>query len=157
MSKDIIFAKKPTVIRKKYDYCALPYAGRSYRHDQNNRTHPTYITINNVDLKNYRQVKLNELLKKDDIYYSQEKERWVFTQLVDMTPSVTYQRVYYRKIDFNNKPPYIDLKVYKMLFPSDVIEEGDEFWGGTGDWTITRNAGHKVGHIHFYRRKLKPL
>ena len=157
MSKDTIFSNEPKAkvypnyVSRSYKPAdaSRPYVGamsnRSYLH-----TIPKEIICkkDELNLNNYRKVKKDEILLKDDIYLDDGFCGWRYTQLAGQTPCT---KTYYRKVSFNT-PPYIDIREYRLLFPSDFIQDGDEFFN-KGKWFKSGNIG-KAADIYFYRRKL---
>jgi len=155
MSKDKIFSNEPKakVYRPMYATrrrdASRPYVDANYLHKM---SYDIICAKDELNLNNYRKIGKDEILLKEDIYYDEGQAGWRYTQLPGQQPCT---KTYYRKINLN-APPYIDVREYRLLFPNDVLRDGDEFFQGQG-WYKTGNIGQKADEIYFYRRKLQPL
>jgi hypothetical protein len=142
MSKDVIFEdKKPA--RAVY-YNPLIPTTRQF-------PDPKDILLDwQVDLNDYRRVSENELLKKDDIYKSHKGWAKTLRKGDEAGNSQTYWR---KKIEDKKK---INPLTHRMVFPSEIVLEDDEFWNGVR-WQKSGNAGAVAGTIYEYRRKINDV
>ena len=159
MSKDTIFSNSPKA--KTYSYLSRSYkpadASRPWK-GVNNYLHKISTEIicrkDEMNLNDYKELDRKEILRETDIFFDTDLDGWRYTNLVGQTGCA---HVYYRKLELKI-PPYIDIREYVLLFPSDTIREGDEFFNNHDKgWYKSGNFGQVVGDIYYYRRKLKPL